>query len=769
MRFRKERTVLLLALIAMKFSFSQKVGLVLSGGGAGGMAHIGVIKALEENNIPIDYVAGSSMGALIGAMYAIGYSPGQMEKLVQSEQFRNWAYGNIEDKYLYYFKRQDENASWITFKLSLDSSLETTLPTNLVNPIPIDFALMELMAPASKAAHYNFDSLMIPFRCNASDIEDKRSVIFRNGDLGQAVRASMSYPLYLRPITVDNKLLFDGGIYNNFPSNILYEEFYPDIIIGSNVSSNEPPPNEENLILQIKNMLLGKTNFDVICENGIIIEPKVKGIGTFNFDDPKTVIDSGYAAALRKVPSLKNCIMRQVTMEERNDARAAFLKKFSPLVFQNINIEGLTKSQAGYAKRILRHHNKLNPVEKLKPNYFRLAADEKIKSIYPKAVFNYQTGNYDMNLRVRKEKDLFTEIGANFSNRPISEGFVGFQYNYLTSFAMALMANGYFGKLYSGGQVKARFDFPTSIPIYLEPGFTLHKWDYFSSSSEFVQLDVRPPYLVHREEYGEINLGLPVGNKNKIVIGSGLANLKDDYYQTDKFAQADTADRTYFSVFTSHFLFERNTLNKKQYANEGTYLGVRVRYIQGEEFYDPGTTATDSFPFRKIHEWAQFKVTYETYYKRRGWLKLGLFTEGVFSNQPFFHNYTSTVLAAPAFQPVPESKTLFQEKFRAHKYVGAGLRNVINIKKVFDLRIEGYVYQPYQTLVKLPFNGVDYSDPVNIKYLDKTIKFIASGMFVWHTPIGPMSFSVNYYHKEKQAFTYLFHFGYIIFNRRALE
>ena len=161
---------LFLTFLSVRISYSQKVGLVLSGGGAGGMAHIGVIKALEENNIPIDYVAGSSMGALIGAMYAIGYSPEQMEKLVQSEQFRNWAYGNIEDKYVYYFKKAEDNASWLTFKLSLDSSLETTLPTNLVNPIPIDFALMELMAPAAAAAHYNFDSLMIPFQIGRAHV-----------------------------------------------------------------------------------------------------------------------------------------------------------------------------------------------------------------------------------------------------------------------------------------------------------------------------------------------------------------------------------------------------------------------------------------------------------------------------------------------------------------------------------------------------------------------------------------------------------------------
>src|ERR1019366_4369130 len=108
------------------------------------------------------------------------------------------------------------------FKLSLDSSFTANLPTNIISSVPIDFALMEMTAKAAAAAHYNFDSLMVPFRCLASDVESKKSVVFRKGDLGQAIRASMSYPFYLHPITVDGKILFDGGLYNNFPTDVMY-------------------------------------------------------------------------------------------------------------------------------------------------------------------------------------------------------------------------------------------------------------------------------------------------------------------------------------------------------------------------------------------------------------------------------------------------------------------------------------------------------------------------------------------------------------------
>src|SRR5262249_17723321 len=102
--------------LCMVHSNGQRVGLVLSGGGARGLAHIGVIKALEENHIPIDFITGTSAGAIIGSLYAQGYSPEQMDSIVRTDQFYNWATGVIDENYNYYFRKKDDNASWITVK-----------------------------------------------------------------------------------------------------------------------------------------------------------------------------------------------------------------------------------------------------------------------------------------------------------------------------------------------------------------------------------------------------------------------------------------------------------------------------------------------------------------------------------------------------------------------------------------------------------------------------------------------------------------------------
>ncbi len=742
---------------------AQKVGLVLSGGGASGAAHIGVLKALEENHIPIDYITGTSMGALVGSLYAMGYSPEQIEKLVKSESFQNWSQGIVDNKYAYYFKRDDSNASWITLKLSLDSAFVSTLPTNVISPIAMDWGSMEIAAPAIAAAKYNFDSLFIPFRCVASDIEIKKSVIFSKGDLAQAVRASMSYPFYIKPIYVDGKLLFDGGLYNNFPSDIMFDDFFPDFMIGSNVAGNNPPPDADNILSQIKSMLQSKSNYDILCEAGVIIEPKID-VGLFDFSTVQNVIDSGYVAAQRNMDFIKQHILRRVEPLELATKRKFFRDKQHKIMFDNIYIDGLNKKQTAYALKILRHKNKVVELEDIKKGYFRLSSDNKIKYIYPQAKYNEQTGYYDLFLRIKKEKNVVTDFGGNFSNRPISMGYIGLQYNYLSRFATNMNANVYFGKLYTSVQLRTRFDFPFKTPIFIEPGFTWNKWDYFKSSNAFFE-DVKPAYLIQSEEYGQLNLGFPTSKEARVVAGGVVGRTTDKYYQTNFFTQKDTADRTDFDVASAQLYYEINSLNRKQYANQGEYLKIKIQYVNGLETNTPGsTTIVDTLPeYKKYHEWAVLKMTAERYFNRRGTFKIGLFGEGVYSTQTLFNNYTSSVLAAPSFQPTPDSKTIFKENYRAHQYLAGGIKFVVNIRKTVELRAEGYIFQPVQMMIKKEDNKVEYSQPFAFQH------YIATGAVVWHTPVGPMSLSVNYYDQVKDPFSVLFHFGYIIFNKRTLE
>ncbi len=165
----------------------QSVGLVLSGGGSKGLAHIGVIKALEENRIPIDYIGGTSMGAIVGACYAMGMRTDEIMEIVRSDDFRYWMRGVLEEEYKYYFKAEENAPDIINVGIDMkDTVPKTRLPLSVIPNHLMDFAFMEIFSRASAAAGYDFDSLFIPFLCNAADISNNREIVFRKGDLAQA-------------------------------------------------------------------------------------------------------------------------------------------------------------------------------------------------------------------------------------------------------------------------------------------------------------------------------------------------------------------------------------------------------------------------------------------------------------------------------------------------------------------------------------------------------------------------------------------------------
>ncbi len=744
--------------------FAQKVGVVLSGGGAGGACHVGVLKALEENNIPIDYITGTSIGALVGGLYASGYDIEEIEKIIISEKFISLTKGEIEKKYQYYYFKKEDDASWITLKVSFDSSLVTNIPTNIISSVPIDFEMLNYFSNSAAAAAYNFDSLFIPFRCVASDIENKQSVVFKKGELNEAVRASMTYPLFLKPIKVDGKILFDGGLYNNFPADVMNDHFNPDYFIGSVVTSINPKVDEENLYAQLRSMLVKNPDFSLKNHAGIIIKPW-SDVGTFNFSSCKRLIDSGYTATIRQVDSIRKNIRTRRTKEEVAKKRKLFKSKYTEeTIIEEIDIEGLNKNQQYYVKHLLDNHRKKQfSLESIKKGYFRLSEDNKIRSIFPTLMLNPQTGKYKLNLKMKREKDLFIQFGGNLSTRPISTGFVSAQYNYLSKVALSVYANGYFGRLNQSGLTKIRIDFPTKLPIYIEPLACISRWDYYSSSTLFYNF-VQPAYLTQRDRFGDLTIGIPVGNKAKAMLAGGIAELDNVYYQIQNYNAKDTADRTIFKFNYANFEYEYNTLNRKLYASEGGYFDIKAKYINGEESYIPGNTANEVKKVDVPHQWAMVKAKFDGYLKPFKFFKVGILAEAVYSNQGLFLNYYSSVLSAPAFQPTPESKTLFLENFRAYKYAAGGGKMIFHPMKKMDIRVEAYVFQPYQAINN---NTTTYQASLGKAFVDRY--FIGMAALVYHTGLGPLSLAVNYYHGQQQPFTFLVHFGYTLFNRKSIE
>lgn len=738
---------------------------MLSGGGASGMCHVGVLKALEEHNIPIDYICGTSIGGLIGAYYAVGYSPADIEKLVKTSFFASILKGELPVKYEYMIKKREDFANWLSFKYDFRDDYLKNLPTNVINSMPIDYYLMETFTGVANHMHNNFDSLFVPFRCLAADIEFKKSVVFRNGDLPRAVRASMSYPFYLHPISIEDKLLFDGGLYNNFPTDVMLQEFNPDFVIGSNVAEKNVKPDEDNLYLQLRSLLMSQTNYSSVGEKGVLIEPW-SDVNVFNFDNIQRLIDSGYVATLRAIPAIR----KQTTVySNSNDLqkrreRFSHYQKLDGIRFTDIQIEGFNRKQTEFIRKSLFFDNEPFTLKQLKGRYFRLASEDKIKKLFPITVLDTVTNTYKLKLVGKKEKPFYIEPGAIISNRPISEAFLGLQYNYLGKIGFSAYANGYLGKLNTGAFGRIRLDFPGRIPFFIQPTFTFSRWDYYSSSVLFYDFE-KPAYLIQEDKFGELKAGIPIGNISQFNISGGITEWKNQYYQTDDFTKQDTADITYFDYWYVQGNYLINTLNRKMYATEGTFLSARVRYLEGRESFYPGSTSitTSQFKNKKLPGWLQMKLTFDSYIRTFKKFKLGIFMEGVYSTQSFFSNYKSTILSAPVFNPTQESQTFFIDAYRSHNYFAGGVKAITSPAKGLDIRLEAYIFQPYQAIRENSEGKAEYAAPLLYRY------FSGTATLVYNSAIGPISFGVNYYDQNQYVFSPFFHIGYIIYNRRSIE
>lgn len=734
----------------------------MSGGGSNGLSHIGVLKALEENGVPINYICGTSIGGLVSGYYAIGYSPKEIEDVVKTFFFQKITKGFLPIKYDYLFKKHSDFASWLSIKYNFNDTYFDYLPTSIINSNPIDYYLMETFSGVAVKKNNNFDSLFIPFRCIASDIEDKKTIVFKNGNLASSIRASITYPFYLKPISIDNKLLFDGGLYNNFPIDIMLQEFKPDIIIGSNVSEKNQKPTDDNLYLQLRSLLTKKT--DVSSYNNlIIIEPSVEE-KTFSFEDASKLIDSGYKATIRKMPEIKEQIKSQINFENIEARRKTFNNYRKNLNFNEIEVIGLNKYQSRYITNSLFKKQKSISITEFQKNYFRLSKDDKIKNLYPIVKLDSLGKNYTLKLFCKKEKTFYIEPGAIVSNRPISEAFLGLQYNLLRNFGFSAYINGYIGKLNTGAHTHLRFDIPSRLPIFIEPSITFSSWDYFNSSALFYDLIV-PAYLIQEDKFTELKIGVPVGNNAQFNISSGYTEWKNKYYQSDFFKKTDTADVTYFDYKFLQANYQFNTLNKKMYATEGLLLNIRARYLAGYENYIPGNTSVEknSLINKQQAPWLQLKFSFDSYIKTFKGFKIGIFTEAVYSNQNFFNNYKSTILSAPAFNPTPESQTFFIKEYRAHSYLASGIKAISSPFNNINLRIEAYIFQPYQSILNTKEGTAKYSEPLLYRY------FSGVTSLVYNSPIGPISIGLNYYDANPNPFSFFFHIGYIIFNRKSIE
>lgn len=751
----------------VSYGQNQKVALVLSGGGAKGLAHVGVLKALEENDIPIDYIIGTSMGGVVGGFYAAGYSPDQIEQIILSKDFQRWVNGILGDNYNFHYFKKDNNASWLSVNLAVDSTLNATLNSNLANDVALNFALAEYLATASQRANYNFDSLLIPFRAVAADIFTQNEVILEKGRLSDALRATLSVPFFYRPIKIEDQYLFDGGLYNNFPIDIAKATFHPDVIIGVNVSSKRyekyPYEEDEKLIRQsLLFMLMNKTDLTVLDSGDVYIEPNLTTYSSLDFSYAKSIADSGYVETQRQMDKILASIDRSVSCEEVTAKRNDFILGMKTLSFNKINLIGFKSKQKKYIRSLFNINKTVLNIHDIKLGYYKMVSEEYFKDIYPRITYDTVSNAYHFDIYGRPRDYLNVEFGGNLATRSISQIFLGLNISHFNKILFNHNLNFYTGRFYQSFQAKSRINAPLKFQFYLEPEFTYNNWDFINANEVFLK-EKGPIILKRWDRKAGINLGFPIGTKGKLMASTHYISNVDRFSNEPVLVSTDTLDHSYLRGYRYGLSFSKSSLNRKQYPSVGSEISISADYMNMTEKYIPGNTSLLEEESSSVHDWLKLKIKAERYFNK-GRYSYGYYFESVLSNQPFFANYQSTIINAPAFYPLNDSKTLFLKNFRAFNYAALGIRNVFSLKRNLDFRLEGYLFKP---LKEIQQTDGEQSPEFN-QDLSK-MHFAGTSALVFHSPIGPISACLNFYDNTPNQWGFLLHIGYTIFNKSALE
>lgn len=341
-----------------------KVALVLCGGGAKGAAHIGAIKVLEEVNMPVDMVVGTSIGGLVGGMYAMGYNAAEMDSIVAG---CDWKYLLSDNSY----SRRDES---FTEKV-LDSKYILKIPFYSVNPDVKDSPVSRL--PAGLISGQNvlnlltgismgyqesmdFSNLPIPFACVAADLSTGKQVVLDKGELPLCMRATMAIPGVFAPVEIDGKVLVDGGIINNFPVDVA-KSMGADIIIGVDIKNDYPGPENLKSMPQVFAQmiaLMGNESYQRnLKEVDILIKPDVSNYSTYSFNKPAIaqLTKNGYAAAKEKYAELQDLANKLNTLALADTPQT--VRKATDVVrdtfcFRSVEMNGVPEKNRHWLRRL---------------------------------------------------------------------------------------------------------------------------------------------------------------------------------------------------------------------------------------------------------------------------------------------------------------------------------------------------------------------------------------------------------------------------------
>lgn len=749
-------------------SGSHRVGLVLSGGGAKGLYHIGVIKALEENNVPIDCVAGTSMGSIIAGLYAAGYSVEQMCAIVASGDVKRWVSGRIDDVHRQYYMEQDMPPAILNLRFGVDredivrrrearaagvprnkQNSPLKIPADLISSAQVDMALNELFRPASVACGGDFDNLMVPFFCVASDMRSRRAVVFRDGDIGKAIRASMSIPFVFKPLKYRDMLLYDGGLFDNFPWRTMEETYKPDHIIGVKCTFGNTPVDEgSNLIDQALMLMQTDTDYNLPKERNIMIDRAVDA-GMLDFDRGEEIIRQGYDDTMERMDEILAIIPERRTPDEVAQRRAEFRAKEPALLIKGMEIKGLSRPQERYARAVMlskqeRERDSIGSFGEFRSKVYDLIAESNFTMDYPHLRYDSLAHAFVPELSLHMLPSMKLSVGGNISSTAYNQARIALSYSRIGRVAINAGAALYLGPIYNAGFIGGRIVVSPHRPVFFDLTYTFSvRNTLYGNFGNLTTID-NTERKKHKENYLSVTAGLAATKRS--VLQATL-NMGENYYRFE-----GDREPSRFSFLGARLQLRRSTLDNPIVPVRGTRISASGIFIDGKDRLTDYTINADG-SLQKRHlayhrHWFGAKVSWQHYIElpRCRWFSLGYQAEAVYTDHPRFNDEEATEVSLPQFAPTTHSQMIYMPQFHASRYAAASIMPTFTI--IENLHVRAGFYAMWR----------------DRHYDNAPWQYMMDLSVVYRSFVGPVSLTLSKYGLHNTNNFYLsFNFGYLIF------
>jgi NTE family protein len=532
MPWRKTIAVWLLILTAPAVALAQqgparpRIGLALGGGSARGLAHIGLLQWFEEHRIPIDVIAGTSMGGLVGGSYATGLSPDEIRTVLETADWTLIFQGESPFADKNFRRKQDDRAFPSKLHFGLKGGLR--LPSGLNEGQQVDLLLDAITLQYSEVA--SFDDLPTPFRCVASDLVSAQPVVLKDGSLSLAMRATMSLPGVFIPVRVGNHVFVDGGIFDNIPADVA-RAMGADIVIavsvgGSDVAGQATPASSYSIFSvlgqMVDAMMSGNTRRGLVAAD-LVIRPAVDDVGSMDFRATKEIAALGYQAAETHSAELLKYALDEPAYAAFRAAREARRRR-DAIVPRAIEVEGVPPvSQEMIRARLAPHLNVPVDVAALARDITRLGGSDRYETIGYRIVAGPDGQVLRLNVQPKPYGPPFLNVGIDLTNTSGTNLQLGLGSRF-TAFDVA----GYGSEARVDVHVGSGFLFGGELyrPVgrsrwFVAPGANIRQ----TETELFVEDTAIANYRLTRSSV-ELDFGYSTGERSEVRLGYEAANVQ---------------------------------------------------------------------------------------------------------------------------------------------------------------------------------------------------------------------------------------------------